>query len=345
MRYQNVRIAALGYALAEERTTSEELEERLAPIYDRFRLRVGRLELMSGIKERRFFPRGTRPSEIAARAGEQALERAGVARDRIGCLIHGSVCRDFLEPATATVVHHELGLADACTVFDLSNACLGVANGMILVADMIERGTIEAGIVVSGEDGRPLVERTIDQLIANPDTTKEDVKRAFASLTIGSAGAAVVLARREDGADGHRFLGGSILSSTEHNVLCQGDRADGGDGILMSTDAESLLVAGNALAVRTFDRLLADLDWTRDSIDRVVTHQVGAAHRRLLFESLELDPTIDFPTVETLGNAGSASLPLSLALAEEAGQIEAGHRVAMLGIGSGLNCLMLGVQW
>ena len=112
MRYQNVRLAAFGLALPEERISSEELEQRLAPIYDRFRLRIGRLELMSGIKERRFFPPGTRPSEIAARAGAEALERSGVARDRIGCLIHASVSRDFLEPATATVVHHELGLPD-----------------------------------------------------------------------------------------------------------------------------------------------------------------------------------------------------------------------------------------
>jgi len=348
MRYQNVRLAAFGHALPEERVTSQELEERLAPLYDRFRLRVGRLELMSGIRERRFFPPGTRPSQIAARAGAEALERSGVARERIGCLIHASVCRDFLEPATATVVHHELGLPDECTVFDLSNACLGVANAMILVADMIERGSIEAGIVVSGESGRPLVERTIHQLLANPDTNKDDLKRAFASLTIGSAGAAVVLERKSEDDDRRRFLGGSILSSTEHNVLCQGDQAnheDGGEGILMSTDAEALLLAGNALAKRTFTRFLEDMQWTRASIDRVVTHQVGVAHRRLLFETLELDPSIDFPTVETLGNAGSASLPLSFALAVEAGKIEPGHRVAMLGIGSGLNCLMLGVQW
>lgn len=345
MRFENVRIAAFGTALPDERVTSAQLEQELAPLYDRFRLRVGRLELMSGIRERRFFPPGTRPSQIAARAGAEALERSGFARDRIGCLIHASVCRDFLEPATATVVHHELGLPDECTVFDLSNACLGVANGMVVVAEMIERGSIDAGLVVAGEEGRPLVERTIAELLANPDTTKDELKRAFASLTIGSAGAAVLLERRPAGDERRKLLGGAVLSSTEHNVLCQGDRATQGDGLLMSTDAEALLLAGNALAGRTFERFLDELGWTRASIERVVTHQVGVAHRRLLFESLELDPERDFPTVETLGNAGSASLPLSFALAERAGHIEPGHSVALLGIGSGLNCLMLGVEW
>jgi len=80
-------------------------------------------------------------------------------------------------------------------------------------------------------------------------------------------------------------------------------------------------------------------------IDRVITHQVGAAHRRLLFETLELDRTRDFATYETLGNSGSAALPTSLSLALEAGFVEEDQRVALLGIGSGLNCLMLGLEW
>jgi len=345
MRFQSVRIAALGHALPEERVSSEELEERLAPLYDRFRLRVGRLELMTGIRERRFWPPGTRPSDAATLAGEAALEKGGVPRDRIGCLIHAAVSRDFLEPATASVVHDRLGLSDDCTVFDLSNACLGVANAMVLVAGMIERGDIEAGLVVAGEDGRPLVERTIRQLLENEDTTKAHLKDAFASLTIASGAVAVLLTRAEPEAPGARLLGGAVLSATEHNVLCQGDHAGGGEGLLMSTDSEAMLAAGNTLAARTFDALLEELSWTRASIDRVVTHQVGSAHRRLLLETLALDPARDFPTVETLGNIGSVSLPLSLSLAVDAGHVERGHDVALLGIGSGLNCMMLGVTW
>jgi len=343
MRFHEVEIAAFAHALPDEVVTSEELETRLAPLYDRFRLRVGRLELMSGIRERRFWPAGTRPSEAAAAAGRIALERSGVPRDSIGCLVHASVSRDFLEPATATVVHHALGLADACTVFDLSNACLGVANAMVIVAGMIERGEIEAGMVVAGEDARPLVERTIEELLARAGTTREDLKRAFASLTIGSGAAAVVLRRSVAGRG--RLLGGAVLAATRHNDLCQGDRADGSDGLLMSTDSEAMLQAGNALAARTFQLLCAELEGSRASIDRVVTHQVGVAHRRLLFETLELDPALDFPTVETLGNVGSVSLPLCFSMALEAGHVRRGHTVAMLGIGSGLNCLMLGVDW
>jgi len=344
MQFQNVRIAAVAHALPEERVLSLDIERELAPLYERFRLREGRLELMSGIRERRFFERGTTPSQAAARAGERALEVSGVSRDRIGCLIHGAVSRDFLEPATATVVHRLLDLPDACTVFDLSNACLGVLNGMVLVAGMIERGEIEAGIVVSGEDGRGLVEETIKDLLASETLDKKGFKQAFASLTIGSGAAAVVLERADD-KPGRRLVGGSILSATEHNVLCQGDRSEGSGGPLMSTDSEALLQAGNALAARNFKAFLESLAWTRDSIQRVVTHQVGAAHRSLLFETLGLPKDRDYTTFEILGNTGSAALPMTMSMALDAGFIAPGHRVAMLGIGSGLNCLMLGAEW
>ncbi|HED66807.1 MAG TPA: 3-oxoacyl-ACP synthase III [Planctomycetes bacterium] len=350
MRYRDVVVAGIGHALPARAVTSEELEERLAPLYERFRLRAGRLELMSGIRERRFWPPGTRPSEVAAQAGEMALAQSGIARASIGCLIHASVSRDFLEPATASVVHQRLGLAPDCHLFDLSNACLGVLNAMVIVAGMIERGEIEAGLVVAGEDGRPLVDRTIEELVGNDATTKADLKRAFASLTIASGAAAVVLRRASEEEKAlervpGRLLGGAVLAASEHNVLCQGDHSADGAGLLMETDSEAMLQAGNALAARTFEAFLAELHWSRDSIDRIVTHQVGGAHRRLLFETLELDPERDFPTVETLGNIGSVSLPLTLSIAIREGRVERGQSVALLGIGSGLNCMMLGLEW
>ena len=348
MRFQNVRIAAVAHALPEERVSSEELERSLAPLYERLHLRIGRLELMSGIRERRFWPRGTRPSSVAARAGALALEQSGLARERVGCLIHGAVSRDFLEPSTASVVHRALALPAACLVFDLSNACLGVLDGMVVVASLIERGELAAGLVVAGEDGRGLVDETLARLRASTSDERDlrvELKQAFASLTIGSGACAVVLAHESLAPAAPRLLGGAAEAATHHVELCQGDRAGGAAGPTMSTDSEALLQAGVELAGRTFARFLDELAWSRDEIARVVTHQVGTAHRRLLFEKLELDPARDFATFETLGNSGSAALPTALALALEAGAIRAGERVALLGIGSGLHCLMLGARW
>lgn len=345
MRFANVCIEAFGHMLPERVVRSEEIEDRLAPLYERLGLSSGRIEMMSGIRERRFFESGTRPSTVAAHAGRIALERSGIDTQAIGCLIHAAVCRDFLEPSTASIVHHALELPAACSVFDLSNACLGFANAMIVVAGMIERGEIAAGLVVAGEDGGPLVESTLRALLSNPNAGRRELKRAHASLTIGSGAAAVVLAHRSISRSKKSLVGGVLLADTAQHALCQGDVREGFDGPLMETDSEALLLAGNALAARTFESFGRELGWTADSIDRIVTHQVGSAHRRLLLATLGLDAARDFPTVETLGNIGSVSLPLSFSRALDEGFIRDGHTVAMLGIGSGLHCLMLGVQW
>ena len=344
MRYRNVHIESLAHVLPEEHRSSEEIEQALLPLYERLGLSIGRLELMSGIRERRLWPVGTRPSEVAARAGALALERAGFAREKIGCMIHASVCRDFMEPATASVVHRRLELPDACAAFDLSNACLGFANAMVVVADMIELGHIEAGLIVAAEDARPLLETTLAALLEDPALGKAELKSAFASLTIGSGAAAAVLCHRSLSEGGARLLGGSAHSATEHHELCHGTVHPGRAGPLMQTDSEALLHAGMALADETFQLFKKEVGWERSDIDRIVTHQVGVAHRRLLLQTLALEPECDFPTVELLGNIGSVSLPLSISMAREQGFLQDRDKLAMLGIGSGLHCLMLAVH-
>lgn len=346
MRYSKVCIDSVAHVLPERVVTSLELEQRLAPCYERLGFHAGRIELMSGIRERRQFAPGMRPSEVAARAAEAALQKSGVDRSRIGMLAFASVCRDFMEPATATVVHRALGLPDSCQPFDLSNACLGFGNAMLTAANAIELGQVEVALVVAGEDGGPLVDATIKRLNEDPAVNRRNSKLSFASLTIGSGGAAMVLARDDLARGNHRLIGGWMLADTRANDLCHGGMQAGNDlGPLMETDSETLMQEGVKLAERVWADTRRELGWNNADVDRVFTHQVGVAHRKLLFERLELDPSRDYPTVETLGNIGSASLPLGLSRGTDEGIVKAGDKVALLGIGSGLVCLNLGVQW
>lgn len=348
MRYHHVCVEAFGYGLPPHVVTSVAIEAQLAPIYERFHLPAGRLELMTGIRERRFWDRGVLPGAISAQTAERVLAAANLDRKYIGCLVHGSVCRDRLEPATASGVHHALKLPSSALVLDVSNACLGLLNGMILLADMIELGHVRAGLVVGTEMGRDLVEGTIDSLLSSPNLTKQDVKLAFASLTIGSGAAAVVLCDRKLSKTGHRLLGGAFQADTTSHELCAGGVAaqvHGDDRPRMQTDSEALLHAGVDLARKTWQETKQSLHWTNADVQRSFTHQVGRAHRRLLYERLELDSALDFSTVEWLGNTGAAALPLTAAIGIERGHVREGDRVALLGIGSGLNALMLGMQW
>lgn len=340
--YQRVGIAAVAYEAPPEAMTSEAIEAELAPLYDRIGLVPGRLELMTGIKERRFWPGPIRPSTIATHAGRRALQQAGVDPASVGALVFSSVCRDQLEPASAHAVHHALGLSTGAYVLDVSNACLGVLNGVNIVANMIELGHIESGLVVAGEDGLPLVRSTIDRLRDDLGVTRKSVKLDFASLTIGAGAAAVLLRRREPDADGPALLGSATRVASEHHDLCVGGLGDEGS-LAMATDAEVLLESGLDLARDTY------ADFRRGvaaaELDRVVTHQVGKAHHRRLLDELDIAPESAFTTYETFGNVGSVSLPLTLARAVEAGFVTRGHRVGLLGIGSGLGCMMVLARW
>ena len=346
MLFENVCIEGLGYHLPENRITSSQLETRLAPLYERLKLPSGRLELMSGIVERRFWDEGIFPSEVAAIAGKNAIENSDVDAKEIGCLISASVCRDFLEPSTASVVHHRLGLPEESFVFDISNACLGVLNGMCTVANMIDQGAIKAGLIVSGESGGPLVNNTIENLLSRSNITRNNIKSSFASLTIGSAAVGVLLTHKDISQKKHRLLGGVSMAETKFNHLCRGNLDAGASAApLMETDSEKLMLEGCRLAGRTWNRTREALGWKNKSVNRVFCHQVGKGHRKLMYENVGLDMEKDFSTLEFLGNTGSASLPVTLAMGVEKGVLAKGDKAALLGIGSGLNCLMMGVEW
>ena len=341
MKFENVCLESLAVALPDEVWTSAEIEERLRPLYERLKLPVGRLELMTGIRERRMWAAGTRPSDASAAAGRAVLAKSTVPAERVELFIHAAVSRDMLEPATASFAHRKIGLPASAQIFDVSNACLGFLNALTIAAGLIESGQIRCAMVVAGENGRPLVEQTLRTLVERP-FTRNEIKPYFANLTIGSGAVGAIICHRSLVAGrAHRLLGGVARAATQHSDLCQGD-THGTEALAMQTDSEQLLLAGVALARETWAEFSAAHG---TAFDRLVCHQVGSVHRRKLYETLGLDLARDFSTFETLGNTGSVALPATLAAAVAAGAVRDGDRVGLLGIGSGLNCLMLALEW
>ncbi len=349
MLYKNVRVESFGYEIPETVVTSQSLEERVAPLYQKLNLSYGRFELMTGIRERRFWDDETTPSQASTKAAEKAIAKSGIDKADIECLLHTSVCRDFLEPATATLVHDSLGLPATATIFDISNACIGFANGIVALANMIELGQVKAGIVVGAEGGKRLIDGTIDELLNDPDITRDKLKASFASLTLGSGAVAAVLTRSSLSKSGHSLLGGAVRTASQHNNLCRVENDtyfyDPHSYPNMSTDYTGILNNGAALAAETWEAFQQELGWNHKDVDKVFTHQVSSVHRQVLFHALGLDESKGFSTVEYLGNIASCSLPISLAIAIDEGHVNAGDRVVMMAGGSGLCGIMLGLEW
>lgn len=339
MKYAKVFVDAIGYELGPNVVTSSELEKRILPVLESLRIPPGQLEALTGIRERRWWDEGFELSEGAARAGLKALGRAGLKASDLGALVYGGVCRENSEPATAAAVAHKLGAAPGTAVFDISNACLGALNGMLDVANRIELGQIRAGMVVTCETAREINEAMIAHMLERGDF--ETFRLSLATLTGGSGAAAILLTDGSFPGAGrrHRLLGGVCRTAPEHHRLCVWSRDR------MSTDATAVLRHGVALGRATWEDLLRELSLSPAAVSKVVCHQVGGAHRRAVLEAIGMPEEKDFAAFEYLGNMGTAALPVAAAIADEREFLAPGDTVGFLGIGSGLNTIMMGLEW
>jgi 3-oxoacyl-[acyl-carrier-protein] synthase-3 len=336
--FKNVAIEAMAYELAPHRVTSAWLEDQIGETMGRLGVPRGRLEQLSGIRERRFWDEGTRPSEAATLAARKAIAAAEIDPREIGVVINTSVCQDFLEPSTSVFVHHNLGLAQRCINFDVRNACLGFLNGMYTAGLMIESGDITYALVVDGEGAQDVVMSTVRRL-QSPTATMDEFRDNFAALTLGSGGAAMLLAHSSVARSSHRLNGVVTMAATEHNQLCIGMPT------YMKTDAAALLTSGITLVGQTWALAKEVLpNWSDDQIACYAPHQVSARHTAAVAETIGVSPAkfqINFPV---LGNIGPAAVPISLAQAAET-RLKPGDHIGLLGIGSGINCSMMSVTW
>lgn len=340
MDLNNITLEAIDYCEPDEFITSDKIEQDLSEVYDRLKLPYGRIEMQTGIKSRGVFF-NKKPSDISSLAAKNLFESSQINKDDIDLLIHASVCRDFLEPSTASVIHHNLKLKADCLSFDLSNACLGVVNAITVAAQMIKSGSIKKALIVTGENAEPLIRQTIKTLIGDPSITRKSFKKYFANFTIGSAGVALVVSAGMHGIA--QFTQGTSLSDSSAHELCQGDGST--DSLVMETDSELLMHKGVALAQENWNGFKGRVGQTNEDFEHFICHQVGVHHRDFLYKSLGLDLSKDHMTFDRFGNTGSAALPLTLAFASKGDRFKRNDEIAMLGIGSGLHTIMMGLKW
>ncbi len=373
MRYSKVFIDAIGYELAPNVVTTEEIEDKLKPFYDAVGFKKGQLLALTGIKERRYWDINHTLAEGAAKAGQKAIDAAGVTPDQIECVVFCGVGRDGFEPATACAVADALNVSPNAHVYDVSNACLGVVTGMVHVANAIEIGQIKAGLVVSCETARQIVESTIDEI--NQAKSVDFYKQTIATMTGGSGAVGVLMTNGTLGNQGirrHALIGGVVKQASRFNNLCKWTFSEPGmpttAKIRMRTDAHAVLENGLALARETYDLFIEQMQLinkiespqqtdkqskpqsskkidVHNKPDKFICHQVGSTHQQMVHQALNIDPATDFSTYQYLGNIGTVSLPLTAAIADECGFLKHGDYVGFMGIGSGLNCLILGLKW
>lgn len=127
-------IRSTGMYVPEIEIPNAVMRERFAATSPEF---VDKTEGVSGIRTRFYAPDDWATSDLAVRAANQALDRAGVKAEDVDLIVLGTDSPDYITPATSVVVQHKLGAKKAGT-FDVGCACasfptaLGAANGMML---------------------------------------------------------------------------------------------------------------------------------------------------------------------------------------------------------------------
>lgn len=338
MLFNNVSIHSVAHLEAPNPVTSAEISARLAKTLKRLRLPLNYIERTSGIKERRFWPVNTQPSDAATQVAAAVIQKSGLSKDDIDVIINTSVSKDFIEPSTASIIHDKLKLSTKCINFDIGNACLGFLNGIHMAAAMVEAGQMNHVLVVAAEVTEVGILATIDRL-EKDDATPEDVRNQLASLTLGSGAAAMIISRRDLAPLGHPIQGLVAVAATEHHRLCCAW------DLTMKTDAPKILKNAMIMTSNTFQEADKHLNWKVENIHEFAMHQISHVHIQAFQKLFSIEPHKVMSIVQEYGNTGPVSVPLIVSKLEIAERLKPGKMLRIVGAGSGLNCMVMDVLW
>ncbi|NLF25156.1 MAG: 3-oxoacyl-ACP synthase III, partial [Deltaproteobacteria bacterium] len=347
---KHVCIESYALELAPNEVSSSEIEDRLAPLYEKLHVPFGTLARLSGIKSRHFYDRDVTPSQVATNVARLALDRAGFGSEHVGALFNCSVTRDYFEPATAVLVHRNLGLSEDTMAMDISNACIGFSNGMMVLASMIESGVTKAGVIVSGETLTGITDCSMKRLVEEDHIDREALLKTLPTFTLGSGAAAMVLCHDSIATKGHKIVGAAARSASQFNDLCKGNADfcffhNGDFNPLMETDSHPLMAAASKLGARTWQDASEVLGWSAADIDHIFCHQVGRQVNEGFYKTMGLPMDKEHTVYQSYGNMVSAAMPSALITHAEDNVLQKGQKVLLTAFGSGLNAIFTGLIW
>jgi len=325
------RIAAIGRRLPETTLTTDALMAST-----RHRTKID-LERLTGIYERRVSVGDEDSFSLATGAALDCMARTQHGPEDIDVVVSCSITKyrdglaQHVEPPMSVAVAHAIGAVNAMT-FDVSNACAGTLTGVFIVNDWIRQGAIRRALVVSGE--------YISQLGQNAaQHVRNILSRELASLTLGDAGAAVLVERAPDGAPGISVAGFTTIA--DHSRLCLAYPAKHDPGARMFTKSQTLQKAAIADIPFLLNEVLVAAGIDIGDVDHVIPHQTSARAIRkgmkVVDEALGGHPRNPAViTVDRYGNTASTTHVVALVEELQAGRIAAGDRIALLALASGI---------
>lgn len=265
---------------------------------------------------------GQRLTDFAARAGADALERAGVDAGELDLVLVATSTPDEITPNAAPVVAGLLG-ADRAGCLDVGAACTGWLAGLAMATGQIESGRIRHSLVIGAD--------FLSQFLDLSD-------RGTAVLFADGAGAAV-LSAVEDGSE--EGIGPVVMRADAAGAeLIRLERG----GSIQMQGQETFRAAVDALC-RVSEEALDASDLAVADIDLFVYHQANARIIQAVGRRLGLPEERVVDYVARFANASTATLPIALSVAEAEGRLRPGHRVLLAAFGGGFTWGATVVRW
>ena len=304
-------ITGWGTALPEKVVTNAEFEARLDTTDEWIVERTG-------IRERRF---GGMTSSLAVEAGAAAVTKAGLEPSDIDLLILSTTTPDKAVPATSSTVHAQLGCSGAA--FDLNAACAGYVYALVTADAMLgARIGFERALVI-GADTLSVI---------------TDMEDRGTAVLFGDGAGAVVLEHHEDAEPLMlaRDLGldGALLPI----LYCE-------HGGYLKMEGKEVFRKAVRVTVDSAAKVLADAELTGDRIALFVPHQANVRIIDAMLQRLGIPPERAALVLDRTGNTSSASIPLALSDAADAGRLSDGDLILFSGFGAGMTWASAVVRW
>ena len=341
-------LAGVAVHLPEERISSSGVEQRVAAASDGFVPPAGSVQRLTGVQHRYVMPDDWQASDLAVAAARKLLADTGTAAAEVDLLIFASASQDMIEPATAHIVSAKLGLG--CPVFDVKNACNSVLNALEIADALITSGRYQRVLIACGEAPSRAIRWVVPDLASYCS--------AFAGYTLSDAGAALLLCRADAGSGsthdagstgdaGPGSAGPGVLGfgfTAQSNAWEVGTLPAGGSAhprdveySYFRMDGARLKEAFAALGPQALDDTLGRLGLAWNDFAIVGLHQVSLPYLEELRTRIGIDAEKLVVTLTEHGNLASASLPLQLCAAMQAGRAGPGDLIALVGLGGGIS--------
>lgn len=302
------------------------LDDEIDTLYNGNQKKIDRIKKTIGLNKRHIAEDNVTTADLCENSARLLIEKTGINKDEIDCLILVTQTPDYLQPATANYLHGKLGFSESTIAFDVNQGCSGYVYGLWLASSLIESNSCNKILLLAGD--------TLSKIV---DPTDSNVAPLF-----GDAGTATLIEKSNLPQDSYYIL---KANGSKFDTIIHRNSAFRKDALNTST----LYMDGGAVfnfAIEEEPKAIKEiLEFSKndvESVDYFVFHQAN----KYIIENISKRAKLDLnkvprKTTGEFGNQSSASIPVTIC--NEVSNFNSNLKCIFSGFGVGLSwgtCLL-----